>query len=55
MISTRECGRVVTGNLLGKVTVSPLCGKTKEELQLGFCRAERGTQGVEKEDTCFES
>lgn len=55
MISTRERARVMTGNLLGKVRMSLVCDKNKEELHLGFYRTERGTQGAEKGGTCFES
>ena len=55
MISTREHERVITGHLLGKGRMSPICNKKKGELQLGFCRAERGIQGVEKGGPCFES
>lgn len=55
IISTREHARMITGNLLGKGRMSPVCNKKKEEPQLGFCRTERGTQYVEKGGTCFES
>lgn len=44
----------MTGDCLGKLRMSTVHEKNKEELRLGFCSMQRRVWGGEKGEHCFE-